>query len=56
MTEEDNDRLKLEAALLRQVVESAPNAIVMIAATGVIEMINAHAERMFGYSRNELLG
>ena len=62
MTEEDNDRLKLEAALrkseqhLRQVVESAPNAIVMIAATGVIEMINAQAERMFGYSRNELLG
>ena len=37
-------------------VESAPNAIVMIAATGVIEMINAQAERMFGYSRNELLG
>ena len=62
MTEEDNDRLKLEAALrkseqhLRQVVESAPNAIVMIAATGVIEMINAQAERMFVYSRNELLG
>ena len=62
MTEEDNDRLKLEAALRkseqhpRQVVESAPNAIVMIAATGVIEMINAQAERMFGYSRNELLG
>ena len=28
----------------------------MIAATGVIEMINAQAERMFVYSRNELLG
>ena len=37
-------------------VESSPNAIVMIAPTGFIDMVNAQAERMFGYSRNELLG
>ena len=40
----------------RQVVESAPNAIVMIGSTGLIEMVNAEAERMFGYTRNDLLG
>jgi two-component system, LuxR family, sensor kinase FixL len=41
---------------LRQVFESAPNAIVMVAATGVIEMVNVQTEKLFGYSRNELLG
>jgi len=40
----------------RRVVESAPNAMVMINAKGLIEMINAQAERVFGYSRTELLG
>ncbi len=40
----------------RQVVESAPNAIVMIGPTGLIEMVNAETERVFGYTRNELLG
>ena len=40
----------------RQVVELAPNAIVMIGPTGLIEMINAETERVFGYTRNDLLG
>ena len=40
----------------RQVVESAPNAIVMIGPTGFIEMVNAQTERVFGYTRDELLG
>jgi PAS domain-containing protein len=40
----------------RQVVESAPNAIVMIDPTGLIEMVNAQTERVFGYARDELLG
>ena len=40
----------------RQVVESAPNAMVMISAGGKIEMVNAQAERVFGYERKELLG
>ena len=37
-------------------VESAPNAIVMIGPTGLIEMVNAQTERVFGYTRVELLG
>ena len=40
----------------RLVVESAPNAIVMIGPTGLIEMVNAQTERVFGYTRVELLG
>jgi PAS domain S-box-containing protein len=40
----------------RRVVESAPNAMVMISQGGMIEMVNAQAERVFGYDREELLG
>ena len=43
-------------ARLRQVVESAPNAMVMINSSGLIEMVNAQAERMFGFNRDELMG
>ena len=38
------------------VVEAAPSAMVMIDRTGAIVMVNAQAERVFGYSRTELLG
>jgi PAS domain S-box-containing protein len=40
----------------RQVVESTPNAIVMVSHSGSIEMVNVQAERLFGYRRDELLG
>ena len=40
----------------RLVVEAAPNAMVMINRAGEIVMVNAQAERVFGYSRAELLG
>jgi PAS domain S-box-containing protein len=61
---EDNehDQLRNRLALqkseefFRQVMELAPNAIVMISPSGLIEMVNAETERVFGYTRNELLG
>jgi two-component system sensor kinase FixL len=40
----------------RLVVEAAPNAMVMIDRGGAIVMVNAQAERVFGYPRTELLG
>jgi PAS domain S-box-containing protein len=40
----------------RQVVEAAPNAMVMVNAAGRIEMVNTQAERVFGYVRSEMLG
>ena len=40
----------------RLVVEAAPNAMVMVNSTGEIVLVNAQAERVFEYSRTELLG
>ena len=40
----------------RLVVEAAPNAMVMVDRTGKIVMVNSQAERVFGYSRPELIG
>ncbi len=37
-------------------MESAPDAIVIVDEHGVIELINAKAETLFGYPREELLG
>jgi two-component system, LuxR family, sensor kinase FixL len=40
----------------RLVVEAAPNAMVMVNRAAEIVLVNAQAERVFGYSRTELLG
>lgn len=40
----------------RSVVESAPNAMVLVGRRGTIKMVNFQMERLFGYSRAELLG
>jgi len=41
---------------LRPVMEAAPNAMIMIDAEGAIALVNAPAEKLFGYDRLELLG
>jgi PAS domain S-box-containing protein len=67
MTEETSasdrrDHAQIEHALrkseerFRQVVEGAPNAMIMVDETGRIEMVNAQSESLFGYNRAELLG
>ena len=48
-------RKRMEARF-RQVVEAAPNAMVMVNKDGFIEMVNTQTERIFGYNRAELLG
>lgn len=40
----------------QRVVEAAPSAMVMVNQSGKIEMVNAQAERVFGYDRAALLG
>jgi PAS domain S-box-containing protein len=43
-------------AAFRQLLESAPDAVVIVATTGHITLMNRQAECMFGYQRDELLG
>lgn len=38
------------------IVESSPNAIVLVNKEGKMAYINSQTERLFGYSRNELIG
>jgi PAS domain S-box-containing protein len=40
----------------RLAVEACPNGMIMVDKTGRIVMANAEVERMFGYSRQELIG
>ncbi|MFO1384927.1 MAG: PAS domain S-box protein [Chitinivorax sp.] len=41
---------------MRQLLEAAPTAMVKVDAEGLITLVNAQAERCFGYTRAELLG
>jgi protein-histidine pros-kinase len=43
-------------AYFRTMLESAPDAMIIVDARGRIAIVNAKAEDMFGYSRQELLG
>jgi PAS domain S-box-containing protein len=58
VTRDITERREAQArdARFRRVVETAPNAIVMINSVGLIEMVNAQAEQIFGYDRTEMLG
>ena len=58
VTRDITERREAQArdARFRRVVETAPNAIVMINSGGQIEMVNAQAEQIFGYERAEMLG
>ena len=47
---------QLLEARFRDLLESTPDAIIMVNVTGRIVLVNSQAERVFGYARAELLG
>jgi PAS domain S-box-containing protein len=47
---------KLLEARFRDLLESTPDAIVMLNVTGRIVLVNSHAEQLFGYQRGAMLG
>ncbi len=47
---------KLAQERFRQVIEAAPNAMILVNPAGNIESVNGATEKMFGYDRNELIG
>jgi len=51
-----SDQMVSAEARLRLVIDAAPNAMLMIKQSGEMILVNAQAERLFGYQRQELLG
>ena len=48
--------LTAEPSLFGQIVESCPNGVLMVDPEARIALVNREAERMFGYTRVELIG
>jgi PAS domain S-box-containing protein len=50
------ERLIIQQRNIRVLLESAPNGFVLVDGNGTIKLVNASAEKLFGYKREELLG
>jgi PAS domain S-box-containing protein len=48
--------MTISARLDSQLLDAAPDAMVVVDAAGGIVLINRQAESLFGYSRDELIG
>jgi len=55
-TNRDISQRKQEEEKFRNLLESAPDAIVIVNTSGGIQLVNVQAEKLFGYSREELIG
>jgi PAS domain S-box-containing protein len=52
----DITKLKNEEKRFENLLEAAPDAIIIVNGAGIIQIINAQTEKMFGYLRGELVG
>jgi PAS domain S-box-containing protein len=46
----------VDAARFRQILEAAPDGFVIVDGDGVIVLVNRQTERLFGYTKEELIG
>jgi PAS domain S-box-containing protein len=62
LVRELNDRRQSEAVLRKSeqrgtaILETVPDAMVIVGKGGTIELVNTQAEKLFGYQRGELIG
>ena len=49
-------RLRDTERFFRSVLELAPDALLVVDTNGIIQLVNAEAESVFGYTRDELVG
>lgn len=50
------ERLVIQQRNIRVLLESAPNGFVLVDENGIVKLVNASAEKLFGYKRDELVG
>src|SRR5262249_41022110 len=49
-------RIRLSEARFRDLLESAPDGVIILDKAGRIDLVNVQVERQFGYPRHELVG